>query len=582
MCGILCLLSLDLNIPHIVEEYKRILKNRGPDVQNCVYECNDLIAFFGFVLWQQGEQVFSQPAVSEKYVLLLNGDIYNANKPLLMSDTEWLSLELQKCETENSIIELIRSLKGPYSIIFYDKQLKLLYFARDPLGRNSLVVERDFSNNLIKIASTSNFSNKKNIPAELPPVGLYKLHIEYESNNACLNLKNFELFSWKFISPDQKESIESIFQKPLIESVVPENPHGIRLEMLNNRKYFNFYEKVQNLNTNVTDKMVELLKDEEIALCVEDVINLLKFSLKDRILNTPNFCVACIKESRMCNHSKIGILFSGGLDCSILAKLSNDFCNKSDSIDLINVAFENVNSKNEQQIDWYTPDRITGLKSFKELKELMPERKWNFVEVNVTRKELDLYLSKTIKHLIYPLNTVLDESLGASFWFASRGKGVLESELYQTTCRVILLGSGADEMFGGYTRHRNAFVRTQGEFSTKINAVRKELKTDWDRIAFRNLGRDDRVIADNGKTARAPYIEENFVSYINNLEPEQKCCFILGQGIGEKLLLRLCGLKLNLRYSSTLQKRAIQFGSKIADKKQNATDISKYLLHLEN
>jgi len=43
----------------------------------------------------------------------------------------------------------------------------------------------------------------------------------------------------------------------------------------------------------------------------------------------------------------------------------------------------------------------------------------------VTREELDEMRRKRISTLIYPLNTVLDDSLGCALWFASRGKGCL-------------------------------------------------------------------------------------------------------------------------------------------------------------
>lgn len=65
-------------------------------------------------------------------------------------------------------------------------------------------------------------------------------------------------------------------------------------------------------------------------------------------------------------------------------------------------------------------------------------RKWNFIEVNVTKKELHDELSNHIKHLIYPLNTVLDESIGCAFWFASRGIGVNNGNSWKSFARVCI------------------------------------------------------------------------------------------------------------------------------------------------
>lgn len=85
------------------------------------------------------------------------------------------------------------------------------------------------------------------------------------------------------------------------------------------------------------------------------------------------------------------------------------------------------------------------------------------------------------------------------------------------------------------------------------------------------------VICDHGITPRTPYLQEDLVHFIRNLEPLQKCYHNLEQGIGDKLLLRLCGYKLGLRNCTQFKKRALQFGSRIAIPKQNANDISQYL-----
>lgn len=141
-----------------------------------------------------------------------------------------------------------------------------------------------------------------------------------------------------------------------------------------------------------------------------------------------------------------------------------------------------------------------------------------------------------------------------------------------------MIGSGADELFGGYTRHRNAFLREyEGVELTPFERLENELEFDFNRLPSRNLARDDRVIGDNGVTARSPYLEEDFVYFVRSLHPFQKCYHGLEQGVGDKLLLRLCGFRLGLRDAASLKKRAMQFGSRIADRKQNAKDKSEML-----
>lgn len=51
----------------------------------------------------------------------------------------------------------------------------------------------------------------------------------------------------------------------------------------------------------------------------------------------------------------------------------------------------------------------------------------------------------------------------------------------------------------------------------------------------------------------------------------------LPPGLGDKLLLRLLAYKLGLRCAAIFPKRAFQFGSRIANSKENARDISNRL-----
>jgi asparagine synthetase B (glutamine-hydrolysing) len=126
---------------------------------------------------------------------------------------------------------------------------------------------------------------------------------------------------------------------------------------------------------------------------------------------------------------------------------------------------------------------------------------------------LKTYRSARISNLAYPRATVLDDSLACAVWFASRGKGTiyLTKQSYESTCRVLLLGMGADEQFGGYTRHRT-ILKHKG-----WSALTDELKHEFDRISERNLGRDDRMVADHGRQSRLPYLDEDFVNFVQQL-----------------------------------------------------------------
>lgn len=56
----------------------------------------------------------------------------------------------------------------------------------------------------------------------------------------------------------------------------------------------------------------------------------------------------------------------------------------------------------------------------------------------------------------------MDLSIAAALWFASRGIGQIagsDGQTYRTPAPVLISGLGADELLGGYARHRGAFQK---------------------------------------------------------------------------------------------------------------------------
>ena len=80
------------------------------------------------------------------------------------------------------------------------------------------------------------------------------------------------------------------------------------------------------------------------------------------------------------------------------------------------------------------------------------------------------------------------------------------ARLARSLARVVLLGNGADEQAAGYGRCLTAF-RTAG-----WRGVSEEVAGDMRRIWLRNLGRDDRLVADHAREARHPYLDEDVVA----------------------------------------------------------------------
>lgn len=68
---------------------------------------------------------------------------------------------------------------------------------------------------------------------------------------------------------------------------------------------------------------------------------------------------------------------------------------------------------------------------------------------------------------------------------------------------------------------------------------------------------------------RFPYLDEDVVNYLNSVPVWEKADLSLPRGVGEKLLLRLTARYLGLSQSAVLPKRAMQFGSRIANMEDN-------------
>ncbi|KNA12485.1 hypothetical protein SOVF_125530 isoform B [Spinacia oleracea] len=255
----------------------------------------------------------------------------------------------------------------------------------------------------------------------------------------------------------------------------------------------------------------------------------------------------------------VAVLFSGGLDSMILAAILHECLDARYDIDLLNVSFNGEAA----------PDRITSRVGLKELKSIGPLRRWRLVEIDADLSNLTLEM-KHVVSLINPAKTYMDLNIGLALWLAAGGDGWVheadssaQHECYQrfrykSEARILLVGSGADEQCAGYGRHRTKYR------SSSWLGLNEEMKLDMQRIWKRNLGRDDRCIADNGKEARFPFLDEDVIRTLLDFPLWEIANLTQPSGTGDKKILREVARLLGLHEAATQPKRAIQFGSRIA------------------
>jgi hypothetical protein len=213
------------------------------------------------------------------------------------------------------------------------------------------------------------------------------------------------------------------------------------------------------------------------------------------------------------------VLFSGGADSTLLAALASEALPPGAPIDLVNVCFDAGCS----------PDRLAARDALLELAAFAPGRPWRLIEADASLADADAARARLLA-LLAPAGTVMDLNIGAALWLAARGEGALVTPAdaaagvaahggdadaaaaaaaaaaprprVRSSARAVFLGTGADEQAAGYGRHRTA-AREGG-----WPGLAGELASDVRRLWVRNLGRDDRLVADHGREARQPFLDE--------------------------------------------------------------------------
>ncbi|KAH7063328.1 asparagine synthase-domain-containing protein [Macrophomina phaseolina] len=551
MCGIFASLSHHQHV-HPDRGTAQFLDNRGPDCSQTIERTINTSArvhalFRSTVLALRGSSLVAQPLLDKASgsILCWNGEAWAIdNQPVTGNDSQAVFDLLQDAcgrvpsDPSCAVTQCISRIRGPYAFVFYDAVSHRLFYGRDCLGRRSLLTSTNDAGDIVLSSICDGHVSQS--WREVEADGVYV--IDFDASPSC----EFHVTRLPYVHANSHNVTSQALKLPYppLNRAVPHTVPALTENSL----------------------PVHLLKDY------------LKRSLNLRLQNEmPVQPRKGMTKGEI--SATIAILFSGGLDCTVLARLAHEILPYSMSVDLLNVAFENPRihrSHTENSGPGFSPyelcpDRSTGRTSHAELCEVCPERVWRFVEINVPYVET-LAHRDTVIALMHPHNTEMDLSISYALYFASRGLGMFtasggETSEYTTSARILLSGLGADELFGGYQRHATAFSRNG--FTGLID----ELELDINRLGKRNLGRDDRIISNWGKEVRFPYLDEDLLCWALHAPVWEKTGFgqtapLAARGSEAiepgKKVLRLLAWNLGMKRLASEKKRAIQFGARTA------------------
>lgn len=479
---------------------------------------------------------------SNQSIVLFNGEIYDGFEDGASGnrcDTQQIHTLIDRAENvEADFFPVLDQLRGPWSIIFWHSGTKRLYFGRDRLGRRSLLISATTNNHVI-ITSVPPAESRNNF-VEFPPVGL--AFIDFQ------NVKN-PVFGLHARSPH-----------PVVPSRLQTQDAGTVVAGSAADMYVSFLPSTWLRTTSRQDCKQGKQCRLTLAESANTLISLLRQSVRRRLMTNR----AIVQGA-----PRFALLYSGGIDSMVLARLLDEEIPPAEPLHLINVAFgDNETALNE------CPDRGTAIEGLHELRALSTSnRTIDLICVDVSTEQARRTLHENVRPLVHPSEQPMDATIGTAIWMAARAQGYVYApttcteggEKYSSrsvvtsTARIMFSGLGADELMGGYKGRHRTIYRVEGE-----EGLSREMDADLSRLWFRNLGRDDRLIADHGKEVRHPFLDEDVISFVTSLPlTEHVCDLSKPDGVGDKHLLRRASPLLGLsKMTSTRAKRAIQFGSR--------------------
>jgi len=257
----------------------------------------------------------------------------------------------------------------------------------------------------------------------------------------------------------------------------------------------------------VSVKRLEYLKPSHMTMetAAKKLQTMLELSVRER--------VAELKE--------VAIAFSGGLDSSIIALLAKK---RRVNVHLVHVALENQHETEH------------AFRAAEELKLPLYSRTY-------TEKDVQQAVPSVLEAIEEPDPVKLGIAIPI-YWAAKRTA--------EMNCRVMLAGQGADELFGGYKRYVDDYLRFGGE------KTREAMFKDVARMYETNLERDWKVCNASDVELRLPFAARRIAGFALSLPLEVK--LETEKNTLRKLVLRRVAKNLELpSFIADKPKKAVQY-----------------------
>jgi asparagine synthase (glutamine-hydrolysing) len=226
---------------------------------------------------------------------------------------------------------------------------------------------------------------------------------------------------------------------------------------------------------------------------------------------------------KLCEIQRCGVLFSGGVDSSLAALLTERFC---DEVTLFSSCSE------DSRDSMFVSQAADALNL-------------QIIETRMTSE----CIWDTLPEVIHAIGRSqrMDVEIALPFFLSSK-------EANKNGIHDIVSGQGPDELFAGYARHVEVY-KEQGE-----RALQDLLRQEVSKTHVVNIKRDKKVITYNGGAAYFPYLDTQFVEIALSIPVALKV--VPDESPSRKVIFRKLAMNMGLPAElATKPKDATQYSS---------------------